>query len=312
MSFWGELLWFEQLGLTGRFWRVLLARILVGSGSAVAAAAIVLVATWPVRRSAPLARWIGAGLTGIVGGISGALAWDTVYRWAFGIDVGVREPVFGADVGFYLFTLPFVDYVLGLAFTSAVASIVIAAWAVVAPSILAAARREVRVDAIDANLRRGVYVAFAAACFVLAASRVASAFHLLYAHNGVVHGPGWTDVHVRLPAYFVTAAALLLVGIVLAVPRLTTALEERVLQRLAEKGRTPARGLSLTGAVMLLPASVAVTIGLAGSVVLPGLFQWLRVGPNELALERPYIENNIPFIRPLGSILPRRRDTTSW
>lgn len=34
-----------------------------------------------------------------------------------------------------------------------------------------------------------------------------------------------------------------------------------------------------------------------GMYVLPAIFQWLKVVPNELALERPYLAHNIAFTR---------------
>jgi hypothetical protein len=43
--------------------------------------------------------------------------------------------------------------------------------------------------------------------------------------------------------------------------------------------------------------SLIVIIWILGLSIIPGLFQWLRVGPNEITFERPYIENNIKLTR---------------
>ena len=54
------------------------------------------------------------------------------------------------------------------------------------------------------------------------------------------------------------------------------------------------------GSEPVLLFSVLVTIGVfwfIGLVAIPGLFQWLRVEPNEITFERPYIENNIRLTR---------------
>jgi len=44
-------------------------------------------------------------------------------------------------------------------------------------------------------------------------------------------------------------------------------------------------------------ALIIVAVWILGLSVFPGLFQWLRVEPNEITFEKPYIAHNIEFTR---------------
>jgi hypothetical protein len=105
----------------------------------------------------------------------------------------------------------------------------------------------------------------------------------------VVTGAGWTDVHVRLPAYLVLAGALILLGVLPLVP----GVPRWVAARAGSLRETvPAPLLALGGAW-----SVIGGLWLAGLGLLPALVQWLVVEPNEITFEKPYIARNIEFTR---------------
>ena len=93
---------------------------------------------------------------------------------------------------------------------------------------------------------------------------------LLYGDNGVVVGASYTDIHVTLPVLW------LLIGLSIVAAFAAWA--------------------NLGVRTYRLPAAAAVLV-FGGSIVLsgliPGIFQRLFVKPNELQLEKPYIERNI-------------------
>ena len=78
--------------------------------------------------------------------------------------------------------------------------------------------------------------------------------HLLYSRWGVVSGPGWTDVHVRLPVYVLLGVLTIVAGALPLwsgfLPRLGAALERWV--------RVPFQGLMSLGALW---ACVAIACG---------------------------------------------------
>ncbi len=138
---------------------------------------------------------------------------------------------------------------------------------------------------------RGLFAAAGALALVLAVGRLLGPYRLMLGRHGVVHGAGWTDVHFRVPAYHVTAAALVAAAIVLLVPRATRALGGGISRRFG----TTMDGLAV--AIVSIPAAAAALIWGLGLGAVPGLAQWLIVQPNELSLEQPYLRNNIQFTR---------------
>jgi hypothetical protein len=106
----------------------------------------------------------------------------------------------------------------------------------------------------------------------------------------VVTGAGWTDVHVRWPAYLIVAAVTLFVGLLCLVPAVYSRLA-RLFQR--------RRLFTENSALIVLGVPWLGIFGIWFLVlgVAPVLVQWLRVQPNEITLEAPYIANNIEFTR---------------
>lgn len=137
---------------------------------------------------------------------------------------------------------------------------------------------------------RASFVALGALALTLALGRVLATYHLMYSRFGAAYGAGWTDVHVRLPANYVTAALLAIAGVLLLVPRSSRALERWASTRFP----SPERAAIAAAAA---PVGAAAAIGVLGLLILPPIFQWLVVHPNELTLEERYIKHNIEFTR---------------
>ncbi|MDF2694693.1 MAG: hypothetical protein K0S65_3076, partial [Labilithrix sp.] len=292
-SFWGEMLWFEEVGFLDRFWTVVGATVGIAVAAALLSAALVGLITLPARHTARRPRRIGMAVAAAAGAAWGAASWSLVLRWLMGGSTGQREPIFGRDTGFYLFTLPFYDALFSLALLVVLISMIVAVW-----STRGARPVELRVlhpgERILPRPRHGarqpVHVAAGTLALALAGWCTIAPYHLLYSSVGTVHGAGWTDVHIRLPVYYVLALLLAIVGIVLLLPWSRRVLDGQVRRRLPRAHRTPL-------AVLAVPAALVVSAWLIGLGVLPGLAQWLVVRPNELALERPYIASSIAFTR---------------
>lgn len=292
-SFWGEMLWFEEVGFLERFWTVVGATLAVAAVAALAAASLVALITLPSMHTAGRARRIGIAVAALAGAAWGAASWTLVLRWVMGVSTRTREPIFGRDVGFYLFTLPFVDALFSLLLLVVVISGIVAAWSTHGgrPAELHLRLLKPGAPADPPRRPRGaVPVAAGALAVVLGGWCLVAPYHLLYSTVGTVHGVGWTDAHVRLPAYYVLAVVLIASGVVLFVPRTRRALDAAVRRRMPRAWRSPE-------AVLAFPALLVLTTWAVGLGLLPALSQWLKVGPNELALERRYIASSIAFTR---------------
>jgi uncharacterized membrane protein (UPF0182 family) len=281
MAFWAEMLWFDALGYSDRFWAFFQARVGVAVGGAAAAALLGFLlirgAGSHLRRSVSLVAAAG----GIVWGLS---SWQLALLVLNRVDTDVVDPLLGLNTGFYLFTLPFLDslFWLGL-FVCVVSLLTVLTFresdGIVRPGPAFAVPRE-RLLIPGASL---------ALALVLTYGALLNVCHLLYSELGVVMGPGWTDVHVRLPTLLVMAFVLLVAG---ALP-LSAGFRGFMLRLVS---RWPA--VAPPNVVAVLGAWLAIGIAwVALVVVLPALTQWLVVRPNEITFETPYITHNIEFTR---------------
>ena len=300
MSFWSELLWFEEVGYTRRFWTRVIATVLIAAASGAIAAGLVWVLTLPLRDKPKSARRIGVFGAAIIGILWGVLGFDVVLQWIYGVRTALRDPIFGMNIGFYLFGLPFHDALFWLALVGPIIALFVTLAVSVAeknphepPEKLSYVSPIHRVSISSAPVvpHRAWFLPIAALLMTLGYNRLLAPFHLLYSEVGVVHGAGWTDIHVRLPINYLLAGLLFVAGVVLMVPQTRRALINRVAARYGSTDE------SLVAAVAGIPMAIIAAVWVIGRVILPALMQWLVVEPNEIARERLYIEHNIAFTR---------------
>jgi uncharacterized membrane protein (UPF0182 family) len=198
--------------------------------------------------------------------------WDTYLRFRYGGSFGLPDPLFGVDVGFYMFRLPFYELLQNSLAGLTLVTLLAVLMAYVSFGLLQFSR--------GARLKqRGVAVPhLSALLFFLVASWgwgfYLDHFELLYSSQGVVHGAGYTADHVTRIVLWVMvgAAACLCILFVLNFFR---------------------PGFR----AMVLGSGIYLALYLVAVLLLPAFFQRFMVQPNELALESPYLKNNIEFTR---------------
>lgn len=285
-----ELLWMRGLGYEAVFWRLRLVKVgLFVSGFAVAFLYVWINLLHVARRtgiarldpaaSAPSGgATVSAGLLALAAGAPGVLfgtilygSWDEVLRLLFGATVGDRDPIFGADVGFYLFALPFLETVQGT--LVAVALLTVAGLGALYHygGQLDVSQRRVRIEpAALRHLAANVIVLLAAWAWGYYLDR----YQLLTDDSGAVFGAGYTDVHVTLWALWAALAA-------------TAALIAAVAMAARAGDLRPAVwGLAGYGGFLVV-----------GFGIVPFGVQQFVVEPSELELETPYLRHNIAFTR---------------
>lgn len=294
LSFWGEMLWFEELDQGQRFWTVVFAQ----GGFAVLGALVgglgVFILTLPIPVQTPLARVWPALAGALSGALWGCWNWQIILKYIYGVSTEIRDPILQRDTGFYLFTLPFYDSLYwGLLWTAAIALAAAVYLAVHTQSF----DKLLSVSSVNSSEFDGRISAHHFLWFPLAAITVLVAwgqylkmYHLLYSRWGVVTGAGWTDVHVRLLAYLIVAAVTLLFGLSALVP----AVYSRLVRRFRKLPLFTENGALIA---IVAPWLGIFTIWFLANGVAPMLAQWLRVQPNEITLEAPYIAHNIEFTR---------------
>ena len=282
MVFLSELLWFESLGFSSRFWTFLWARIGAAAAGAILAAILPLIL---LRRSGAHLRWAVVGLAATGGVVWGLSAWRLVLLYLNSEPAGLADPVLGMDTSFYLFALPLLDSVFVLAlYVGLLQFLAVLFYREDGAGMI---RLKAPYDVPAAPLLIPLASLFLALVFTFGA--VLSIFHLLYSELGVVMGPGWTDVNVRLPA-LVLFVLLFLIAAALPLSRRFRAFMTRLAERRVPVA--PPNLVTVLGAWMAIGAAWLTLV-----VATPQLVQWLVVKPNEITFETPYIAHNIDFTR---------------
>ena len=302
--FFVDLLWFESLGFKAVFTTIWVTMIVVFIVAALLSSIILLVngliaarATSATSRGARGFRVVGRNAQGLpeliefsldkipwwliipavalfIGlfiGLTQASNWDTILKWLYGASFGRPDPLFGHDLGFYVFSLPVYellrDWGTTIIFWSAVLALTIY-WLrgdiIYQPSGF---------PSLSPAAIRHLSALLAVYFLIKAAGTILDRYDLLTSNNGVLFGAAYTDVHLRLPLLVSLAAASLLAAALCAFNIWSASM------------RLPILAVALVFAVSLI------------QTVVPGLFQSYWVKPDELKLESRYIANNIELTR---------------
>ncbi|MCW2920470.1 MAG: hypothetical protein JWL76_344 [Thermoleophilia bacterium] len=211
-----------------------------------------------------------AALGGVIAGLTMSSRWEVVLRFLGRTDFGVKDPHFGKDASFYVFTMPLLELVA----RSLQVLIVVTAIAVVLAYVATGVIRYTPMPRVARTAI--VHLSWLVAAFLLVSAfqyRL-SIWSMATSTRGYVAGAGWTDTHARIPGYWL----MILASIVLAVLV--------VMYARKEKWRV------VGGAVVGWFAASIVVTGL-----LPTVVQQVLVEPNQLERETKLIEGNIANTR---------------
>jgi uncharacterized membrane protein (UPF0182 family) len=193
-------------------------------------------------------------------------SWDIALRFIWQAPYGRTDPLYEKDIGFYLFSLPAYTAIKNWMLVVLVLSALFAGAIYFAQGNLTFDRHSPATEWVIAHGSALLGAFFA----VKAWSYWLDRYLLLYGDNGVVVGAAYTDVQVELPVLW------LLIALALAAAFASLA-----------NIRMRSYRLPAISAGVVFGASFVL-----GSTV-PALFQRFYVKPNELQLERPYLERNI-------------------
>ncbi len=222
-------------------------------------------------------------MVGLVVAASQAGSWEKVWRWWHAVDFGVTDPIYGRDVSFYFFSLPFIT---GMVKTGLILSLLTIAGVVVLyyfKGTLTLRRR----TAFGGGSRVGRHISLLASLvfLLLAASAYLDRYEVLFGNHEVFSGASYADLHARVPMLMMLALAAL-AGCVLWIYNAFAASNRGAL-----------------AAVLLY-----FVILFAGNLY-PAVIQKFIVAPNELDRESPQIKHNIEAtLRAYGLINVEERD----
>ncbi|HOE55977.1 MAG TPA: UPF0182 family protein [Bacillota bacterium] len=197
---------------------------------------------------------------------------------------GLADPIFGKDIGYFIFSLPFLNklynYLLVLVFAVAAVTFTFNIFSFFASR---AASGNFDMSERPISYSRDTYgkilrtaskqlILLGAVFFlILAFGFYLRTFALLYSPRGVAYGASFTDVNITLPSYYIYMGICILTAILLMLTRNKKRIKPIVF------------GPLLLAAVMII------------SGVVYGLVQSIIVAPNEIVKEERFLQNNIDY-----------------
>jgi len=228
-----------------------------------------------LRLPASLLRWgawLLAGFLATLFLIYYVEQWDTALRYLWSKPVGQNDPIFGRDIGFYLFELPFLEVLQNsLTFLAFLAFAAVLLLNLLTGMVRSAGGGFVWPRQASSRHLASTFLLFLAG---YGWGYFLDRYELLYSTTGVVYGAGYTDLTVvRLGLW-----GMLVASVALGVTVIFAYRVKRL--QLAAWGTVIYFGLLV---IFLLVAPQAV--------------QKFIVEPNELGLETPYLKHEIAFTR---------------
>ncbi len=293
--FYTSYLWFEEVHFTSVFRGVLLTKVVL----AVVFCALFFVLMWAslflADRFAPpvlpagqgdelveryrdvvyphgrVVRIVTAVVFALFAGIGANAQWNNWDLFRYGVPFSTSDPQFHRNVGFYVFKLPFIEFLLGWAFGAVV---VLALVSAVAQYLNGGIRFQGPGPRVTPAVKVHLSVLLGILAVIQAFGYYYDRLRLVLSRAHVVDGATATSIHANLPAYDlligigVIAAALFLLNIRF-------------------------RGWTLPVTAVVVWAVVWIVAG----HIYPALYQAVRVNPAELTQEQRYIARNIAMTR---------------
>ena len=288
-SFWTEILWFQQMHATRILltrWGVITGLAVVGVVLSVAVLRIMIGLAHRHRVSSKrgeaaanlrqyqdaiepfkkLAFWLVALVLGIPAGLRLAEGWQTVLTWLNATPFGKTDPIFGWDISFFVFTLPFLELVVSFLLHLVVLSLVVS----IVASYLYGGLQVVPRPHATVPVRRHLGILAAVASVIIGVQYWIGRYSLLTQSGDNIDGAMYADVNATLPAHSILAAISIAVAALFLVA--------------AFRGtwRLPTIGVVVT---------VVAALVIGGAY--PALIEQFRVRPNARSLNAPYIQHNI-------------------
>jgi uncharacterized membrane protein (UPF0182 family) len=229
------------------------------------------VKTFPIEKPVKAITLLAGFLLAFLIAAFGASKWEEILLFINRLDLGMKDPLFNRDISFYLFTLPLITSVKSFAGLT----VIITAIATMASYFL---RGGIIISEKNISfypeVKRHIGLFGLCAFGFLALNFYIDSYGLLYSEHGFIFGAGYADIKAKLFILRLLAVLSIITGIFFI-----TALYKGSFKW------------------VLVPAAVTAAIYAGGMIIYIPMIQKFKVAPNELELEKPYIENNITFTR---------------
>jgi uncharacterized protein len=222
----------------------------------------------PLRK---LATVSAPAVLGVFAGSAGASQWQTFLLWSNRVPFGSKDAQFDLDIGFFVFTLPWLRFIVGFLTMVLVLGVLAAA---VTHYVYGGLQLQSKGERTTREARIHLSLLLAALVLVRAGSWWLDRYSLTTKDSRLITGLLYTDQHAVMP----TKAILAVAGVMCAGLFVATIW--------THSWRLPAVGVG----------SLIVLAIIAGGIY-PAMVQAFKVKPSEKSLEAPFLDRNIQATR---------------
>lgn len=224
-----------------------------------------------IRRGLGVLILVASAVVAFLVGLQAAGHWDDVLKFINATPFGRPDPVFGIDIGFYVFKLPFWEFLYNWFFLALlVTTIATAAIHYLDEGMDFFANTPRFAPGVKAQMA----ILVAALFFLRAVGYRLAMYDLVLRPGDLFYGAGYTDLHARLPALWILLVASVVCGLLVLV-------------------NTYRRGIWLATAAFAGLVGLSIVVG----AIYPAAVESIRVKPNELEAQRSYITTAISYTR---------------
>ncbi|MBC7560379.1 MAG: UPF0182 family protein [Dermatophilaceae bacterium] len=292
---WTDVLWFDSVGFTKVFWVENLTKaglfVVCGLITAAVVASSLLIGyrtrpvyppvseeqqnldhyrelLEPLRKLATIAA---PAILGLFAGSAGASQWQTFLLWVNRVPFGSKDAQYNMDIGFFVFTLPWLRFIVGFLTMVLLLGVLAAA---VTHYVYGGLQLQTKGERTTKAARIHLSLLLAALVLVRAGSWWLDRYSLTTKDSRLITGLTYTDQHAVMPTKAILAVAAVMCA-ALFVATIWT-----------HSWRLPVVGV----------IALAVVAIVAGGIY-PAMVQSFKVKPSEQSLEAPFIDRNIKATR---------------
>ena len=200
-----------------------------------------------------------------------ASEWRDWILFSNATDFGVKDPQFHRDIGFYVFRLPFLEFIAGWTFAALLVILIVT---LVFHYLNGGIRLQTPFQRVTPQVKVHISVILALMALTKTVQYYLARFGLTLSHRGVVDGATYTDVKAQLPALNL----LMLISVAAAILFIANIFR---------------RGWVFPIIAVGLWGFISIVVG----TIYPAVIQRFVVQPNEYAREQTYIKRNIDATR---------------
>ncbi len=295
-----DLLWFENYGFSSVFLTIVSSRIMLFFAALLFFFLFASLNYFIATRVQDKGKiTVGASLlvifiVSLIFGMSFSANWEVVLKFINQVEFGLVDPILGMDASFYVFSLPFFNVLLNYAFGALTLVLIFVSIFYLQKYLTQLFTSSVdphtgmknvntleKMPKIKRAATNHLFVLVSIGFVLMALRYYLARYSIMFLRDGIVVGAGYTDVNVFLPVFQLLMVFAALMAVVLYVYIFSLSKKPKIRKR----------------HIIFYVIGLYFVFAFIGQGILPSLVQSFVVDPNELSLERPYIENNINFTR---------------